>query len=836
MFVIKMKKKLFLIIKMTTLASCLCFLKNAHPVEFNTEVIDASDRENIDFSRFSQAGYIMPGQYQMHIVVNGQGITANEMSVTFINDTDIQGEATSKACITPEMLNKIGLTQSSFKRVTLWHHQACADITVLPGSFIKADLSTGLLNISIPTSLLEYSDASWLPPSRWENGIPGLLFGYNINGNLMRPNEGSESQSLSYNGTAGANTGPWRLRGDYQGNLNRTKSSGHRTQQNFDWTRFYLYRALPQLGSKLTFGENYINSNIFSGWSYTGVALESDDRMLPPRLRGYAPQITGIAETNARVIVKQNGRVLYDSTVAPGPFNIQDLDSSIRGRLDVEVVESNGQKKTFDVNADYVPYLTRPGQLRYKLVGGQSRYVGHDLEGPIFTGSEMSWGVSNNWSLYGGGIFSDDYNAVAAGVGRDFYEWGALSADITQSTAKLDGGSRQSGKSWRLSYSKHFDEAAMDITFAGYRFSERNYMTMQNYLDARYRQDLSGRDKELYTVSLRKYFPDRQMSLDIKYNYQTYWSRGTSNYYTVSLNQYMDILGIKNLSIGFSVSRTKYLGRDSTSGFLRVSVPLNSGMLNYNGSMNDSRYTQTIGYSDIINNGMDSYSINAGINHGGNDNSSRQFNGYYSHHSPIVDMSASMATVQNSYSSLGFGASGGATLTLEGAALHSGGLNGTTRMLVSTDGIGGVPVDGGRVVTNRWGTGVVTDVSSYYRNTLSVDINTLPDDIYSSKSVVDSALTEGAIGFRKFEVLKGKRLFAVLRMDDNTYPPFGASVLNGNGREIGMVDDSGLAWLSGVNPGEVLSVSWNGKTQCISDVPKNLQADTQLLLPCHQKQ
>ncbi|WP_432804707.1 fimbria/pilus outer membrane usher protein, partial [Escherichia coli] len=33
--------------------------------------------------------------------------------------------------------------------------------------------------------------------------------------------------------------------------------------------------------------------------------MESDDRMLPPRLRGYAPQITGIAETNARVVVSE---------------------------------------------------------------------------------------------------------------------------------------------------------------------------------------------------------------------------------------------------------------------------------------------------------------------------------------------------------------------------------------------------------------------------------------------------------------------------------------------------------------------------------------------------
>lgn len=69
--------------------------------------------------------------------------------------------------------------------------------------------------------------------------------------------------------------------------------------------------------------------------------------MLPPRLRGYAPQITGIAETNARVVVSQQGRVLYDSMVPAGPFSIQDLDSSVRGRLDVEVIEQNGRKKTF---------------------------------------------------------------------------------------------------------------------------------------------------------------------------------------------------------------------------------------------------------------------------------------------------------------------------------------------------------------------------------------------------------------------------------------------------------------------------------------------------------
>ncbi len=71
--------------------------------------------------------------------------------------------------------------------------------------------------------------------------------------------------------------------------------------------------------------------------------------MLPPNIRGYAPQITGIAETNARVVVSQQGRVIYDSTVPTGTFSIQDLSSSVRGILDVEIFEQNGKRKHFQV-------------------------------------------------------------------------------------------------------------------------------------------------------------------------------------------------------------------------------------------------------------------------------------------------------------------------------------------------------------------------------------------------------------------------------------------------------------------------------------------------------
>lgn len=810
-----------------------------YAVDFNTDVLDAADRQNIDFSRFSQAGYIMPGQYQMEIMVNDQGISPSAFPVTFLEPpvsvTDGK-KALPQACLTPEMVSRMGLTETSQEKVTYWNDGQCADLSQLPGVEIRPNLAEGILYINMPQAWLEYSDASWLPPSRWDNGIPGLLLDYNINGAVNKPYKGKQSRSLSYNGTAGANFGAWRLRADYQGNLNHSSGSGQGTESQFTWNRFYMYRAIPRWRANLTLGENYISSEVFSSWRYTGASLESDDRMLPPKLRGYAPQVSGIADTNARVVISQQGRILYDSTVPAGPFTIQELDSSVRGRLDVEVIEQDGRKKTFQVDMAYVPYLTRPGQIRYKLVSGRSRNYEHTMEGPVFAAGEASWGISNKWSLYGGGIVAGDYNALAVGLGRDLNEFGTLSADVTQSVARIPGKETKQGKSWRLSYTKRFDDVDADIAFAGYRFSERNYMTMDQYLSARYRNDFTGREKEMYTVTLNKNFEDWKTSVNLQYSYQAYWDRRISNYYTLSVNRYFDAFGFKNISLGLSASRSKYQNRDNDSAFIRLFVPWGSGTVSYSGSMSNNRYTNTVGYSDTLNEGLSSYSLNAGVSSGGNQPSQSQMSAYYNNSNSLANLSANVSAVEKGYTSFGMSASGGATITAKGAALHAGGMNGGTRLLVDTDGVGGVPVDGGRVSTNRWGIGVVTDVSSYYRNTTSVDLNRLPEDMEATRSVVESVLTEGAIGYREFEVLKGNRLFAVLRLADNSHPPFGASVTNAKGRELGMVADSGLAWLSGVSPGETLNVGWDGRTQCLVDIPENLDPAQQLLLPCRKAQ
>lgn len=46
--------------------------------------------------------------------------------------------------------------------------------------------------------------------------------------------------------------------------------------------------------------------------------------MLPPVLANFAPTIRGVANTNAKVSITQSGYKIYETTVPPGPFVIDD--------------------------------------------------------------------------------------------------------------------------------------------------------------------------------------------------------------------------------------------------------------------------------------------------------------------------------------------------------------------------------------------------------------------------------------------------------------------------------------------------------------------------------
>lgn len=806
------------------------YYASAEEVQFNTDVLDVNDRENIDLGQFSRGGYIMPGDYMMLIRINKQELP--EQSVIFYaTEADANDSA---ACISPEVVEQFGLKPDMKEKLTWWHKGQCLSLDSLPGMSARADLGSASLTLNIPQAYLEYAADNWDPPSRWDEGVPGLLLDYYLNAQTQRQQQrGQRGYNLSGNGTVGANLGAWRLRADWQTRLDHQTGSGVGTRQNWDWSRYYAYRAIPRLGAKLSVGENYLYSDIFDSFRFTGASLISDDSMLPPNLRGYAPEVTGVARTNAKVVISQQGRVLYETQVASGPFRIQDINDAVSGQLDVRVEEQDGSVQEFRIDTASIPYLTRPGTVRYKVASGRPSDWKHSTNGPLFATGEFSWGVSNGWSLYGGGVAGGDYNALAVGIGRDLMMFGALSFDVTQSRARLpqleDG--TLTGGSYRLSYSKNFDEYDSQVTFAGYRFSERNYMSMSEYLDARTYGTRNQNSKEMYTINFSQHFRDLGLSAYLNYNHQTYWNSAANDRYTLTLSRNFDIGEFRNLSLSVTGYRNKYNGVNDDGMYLSLSMPWGgSGSLSYSGSFDRNDNTHQVGYYDRLDNG-DSYQLSSGITRNGGTAS-----GYYTHQGDIAQVNANASYQEGRYSSAGLSLQGGATATLKGAALHRSGMIGGTRMMVDTGGVADIPIGGYGAVarTNRFGKAVVTDVSSYYRNRVSIDVNKLPENAEATRSVVQATLTEGAIGYRRFEVIAGEKAMAVIRLADGSTPPFGATVQNHKKQDVGIVNDDGNVYLSGINPNEDMTVRWNGRAQCALTLPAQIpQGDVaNLLLPC----
>ena len=807
-----------------------CGVYAADYVDFNTDILDVNDKKNIDFSRFESSGYIMPGDYSFKLKINQNEI--DEQPISVYNKDDDKKE--TEACFSSELVKQFGLKEEFLQKISMWHQGQCADITSLEGVIVSPDMGAGVLNISIPQVYLEYVSNDWVPISMWDEGIPGLLTDYNLNfQSNTQESDGRTDRTLSGNGTSGLNIGAWRARADWQTNY-ASGSSGNSGRKKWAWDRSYVYRAMPKLGAKLTLGEDYMNSDLFDSFRFVGASMISDDNMLPPNLRGYAPEVSGVAKTNAKVTISQQGRIIYETQVAAGPFSIQDLNSAVSGTLDVRVQEQDGSVQQYKVSTASIPYLTRPGSIRFKVFSGRPTNESHQAAGETFSSGEMSWGINNGWSLYGGSTVSDSYRSLAVGVGRDLMMLGALSFDVTRADARLNNYQSEDkiGRSYRLSYSKRFDDTGSEITFAGYRFAEKDFMSFSDFLNYVSTTDAFQEDKEMYTVTFSQQFVDSGTSLYVNYSHQTYWNSPEEDRYNLSLSRFFDMDKWKNINISLTAYRNKFEGNNDDGAYISASIPWgDTATVSYNSTFSDSSNSHRIGYYDRLENG-DNYQIATGSG-----NEGMNVSGYYDHSGDLSDVTANLDYEQNQYRSAGLTLRGGVTATAKGAALHRVNSLGATRVLVDTVDAANVPVHGygDTVLTNHFGKAVITDVTQYIKNNLSIDIDNMPDDAEATYSVASATLTEGAIGYRKFNVISGMKALAVIRLVDGSFPPFGASVHTDGNQEVGIVGGDGQVYLSGLNPGASLQVVWSEDDSCKVVIPEKLGqldlTDT-LLLPC----
>ncbi|MEE9658437.1 fimbria/pilus outer membrane usher protein [Enterobacter cloacae complex sp. CARB60] len=798
----------------------LLMTKTASATEFNINAIDKDQRGSVDLSLFKDQIAVIPGSYFVTVSINDIPL-ANGWQLSW---REINNQV--QVCIPPELADTFALQDSI--RSALPEKEGCIDFSSRPDIKFTFDQASQTLKVTVPQAWLQYRAADWMPPSTWDNGVPGVLLDYNLFASHYQPNSGSGSDNANTYGTAGANMGAWRLRSDYQYTQTHTDAG---SEHDGRFSRVYMFRPLPSLGAKLTLGETDFQSAIFDAFTYTGASLISDERMLPWSLRGYAPQITGIAQTNATVTVSLADRVIYQSKVPPGPFVIQDLNQSVQGTLDVKVTEEDGRVSTFQVSAESVPFLTRKGQVRYKLATGKARKdASHDVEDNAFLSGEFSWGVLSQTSLYGGTLADGDhYRSVAAGIGQNMEYLGALSFDVTQATSQLPNQNSQTGYSYRFNYSKRFDTTGSQLTLASYRYSDRQFLSYARFLD--YDNNDRQSEKQTLSVTASQYISALSLNLYVNMLRQTWWNDSPSTTGSVTAGYNFDLGRWKNLGITLSWSKTHYEDEnDDTQFYLSLSVPLDPDhRLNYDLRNSDS-LSQNVSWYDTSDRN-NTWGVSAGTESEKSD-AGAQVSGNYQHYSPYGDLNLSGSYKANEYNSLSASWNGSFTSTTKGAALHRRSYGNEPRVMVSTDGVGNIPLNMSRDETNQFGIGVLPSISSYSPSSVQVNMNNLPDGVDVDTRVVTSTWTEGAIGFRQIATRAGNDIAGILRTASGT-PPLGAVVrLLENDQQIAMVADDGHVWLGAVEPEQQFRVTWGDNQQCRFALPSHLENSMQLILPC----
>lgn len=448
---------------------------SAELVEYDHTFLMGQNASNIDLSRYSEGNPAIPGVYDVSVYVNDQPII--NQSITFVA---IEGKKNAQACITLKNLLQFHINSPDInneKAVLLARDETlgnCLNLTeIIPQASVRYDVNDQRLDIDVPQAWVMKNYQNYVDPSLWENGINAAMLSYNLNGyHSETPGRKNESIYAAFNG--GMNLGAWRLRAS--GNYNWMTDSG----SNYDFKNRYVQRDIASLRSQLILGESYTTGETFDSVSIRGIRLYSDSRMLPPTLASFAPTIHGVANTNAKVTITQGGYKIYETTVPPGAFVIDDLSPSGYGSdLIVTIEESDGSKRTFSQPFSSVVQMLRPGVGRWDISGGQVLKDDIQDEPNLFQASYY-YGLNNYLTGYTGiQITDNNYTAGLLGLGLNT-SVGAFSFDVTHSNVRIPDDKTYQGQSYRVSWNKLFEETSTSLNIAAYRYSTQNYLGLND--------------------------------------------------------------------------------------------------------------------------------------------------------------------------------------------------------------------------------------------------------------------------------------------------------------------------------------------------------------------
>lgn len=571
----------FQLLKSVALLSLLPVLPMAthaqeEAVEFDSSFFSFSS-ETMDVARFKRSEDFVPaGDYDVGVFVNGQLKGKSQLEYVEVADNR------TELCVTPQLVEVLDLKEEAYG---LMQKSKCQDsVSYLPEAKIDLDRDMSALTVEVPQTLTMVRSRSHAPDHLRKTSTPSAFIDYNISSyNYKQKDKKSDGQYLYLNG--GMNIGDWSLH--HTGSLSRQDGKKDSYQRGIT----YLKKDIDSLDNELIFGDFATEGSIVESVPMRG-AMVRTDVAVPSRIQqDYAPRVRGVANVNATVIIRQNGMVIYQTSVPAGPFEINDLyPTGYSGELIAEVYEADGNVQRF-----VVPYVApvsamRSNKFAYQLAGGAYRNGNLVLPSERVWAGSVQYGWSDDVTLNGGFIAHDKYRSKTLGATTNT-KYGAISGGVTRSVAKLgDSQKSEYGTSVQAAYHLRIAPTKTNITLSGrHNFSERSYALDEAIAihQMSFEENGAAMIQKWHTDTLR---PKNRYQLTMSQQLQDGWgsvylSGAMSNYWNHKDRDidYQFSYGNRYKGIGYNVGISQHRQADdhkvNRQVFASLSIPLDFGSL-----------------------------------------------------------------------------------------------------------------------------------------------------------------------------------------------------------------------------------------------------------------
>lgn len=792
------------IFSLVTLSSLIFLPEIIAQDYFPLSALEISNAEQavIDLSSFSSPGGQLPGTYRVTVLLNG-----TEKENKDINFVQKNGKLF--AALTVDDLKRLGVKITAFPALMkLPANQILYNIEdYIPYSTILFDFHQQRLEINIPQAVMDNLARDTVPSDLWQQGESAFLISYDFSGSHNH-NYNITSQNYYLNLHNGINIGAWRFRNQLVYNYD---SQGGKN--NLSSVNSYIQRDIHKLKSQIILGETFTNNDVFESIKFIGASIISDDLMLPSSQRDFAPVIRGIAQTNARVTVRQNNYIIYENYVPPGPFEISDLYAIYgSGNLHVTITEDNGKQTKFIQPFSSVPIMQREGKLKYQFTLGRYASSRKNLYKPYFSELVSIYGVSNRLSLLSGIQAAENYLSLSLGLGLGLDNFGAIFFNAVFADAKLPNNRRKKGQSYKIQYEKSINEIGTSFNFSGNFYTSPEYYSFPEVNRPLRKQDTANGQNKL---SQFQFTLNQNMEDFGNFYFSAYWQnyrrkKSTTQSFTAGYN-----INIADITFGinlfFNNNDESTENKDKQIAF-NVSVPfskwLPSGWITYNLNNNTIKGQQLAVNGSLFNNDELLYNVRLDNNY----TSLKELGGGIS-----LNYTNSLARMNVGYNynnnerSFNYGLSGGVIVHRNGIVFSQ--LLGETVILVKADGAMETKILNHRgVKTDARGYAVIPYSEPYNYNYITIDTESLANGVDIDNPVQKVVPTRGAVATVNFHVRRGNRI--LVKLSQNNKPvPFGAIATLIDGDSHGIVGDDGELYLNAVPDLANIKVQWGKDEQ-----------------------